>query len=85
MQKIKNAAAGVHVPAIASTASNLSKLSKTNYNLAESIMGTGLGLSIVKKVIEMHDGVCGVESEEGKGSIFWFQLKLKSKNQYIVD
>ena len=38
------------------------------------IMGTGLGLSIVKKVVEMHDGEYGVESEIGKGSIFWFQL-----------
>lgn len=40
------------------------------------IMGTGLGLSIVKKVIEMHDGEYGAESEVGKGSIFWFQLEM---------
>lgn len=39
-------------------------------------MGTGLGLSIVKKVIDMHDGNYGVESEAGKGSVFWFQLAL---------
>ncbi len=41
-----------------------------------SIMGTGLGLSIVKKVIEMHGGRYGVETEEGKGSIFWFQIMI---------
>ncbi len=40
------------------------------------IMGTGLGLSIVKKVIDLHGGECGVESEEGKGSVFWFQVAL---------
>ena len=37
---------------------------------------TGLGLSIVKKVIEMHGGEYGVESESGKGSTFWFQLEI---------
>ncbi|HHV72482.1 MAG TPA: hypothetical protein GXX38_07735 [Clostridia bacterium] len=40
-------------------------------------MGTGLGLFIVKKIIEMHNGKYGVESEEGKGSIFLFQLELE--------
>jgi len=38
------------------------------------VLGTGLGLSIVKKVIDMHGGKCGVESEEGKGSVFWFKV-----------
>jgi len=38
------------------------------------LMGTGLGLSIVKKIVEMHGGSYGVESEAGKGSVFWFRL-----------
>lgn len=41
-----------------------------------AIMGTGLGLSIVKKVMELHDGSYGVGSQVGKGSTFWFQLKI---------
>ena len=39
-----------------------------------AVTGTGLGLSIVKKIVEMHGGTCGVTSEIGKGSTFWFEL-----------
>ena len=38
------------------------------------VQGTGLGLSIVKTVLQMHGFEFGVNSEVGKGSIFfvWF-------------
>ena len=52
---------------------------KTNKTHRRAIIGTGLGLSIVKKIIEMHGGDYGVESELGKGSIFWFSLRNESE------
>lgn len=38
--------------------------------------GTGLGLSITSKLIELHDSQLYIESEENKGSKFYFTLKL---------
>lgn len=42
-----------------------------------AVIGTGLGLSIVKKIFEIHGWDYGVESELGKGSVFWFKLEIK--------
>ncbi len=38
--------------------------------------GTGLGLSIVERIISVHEGKIGVQSEVGKGTVFIIELPL---------
>jgi len=40
----------------------------------EKYSGTGIGLSITKKIIDRHGGSIWLDSQPGKGTIFYFRL-----------
>jgi len=46
------------------------------HNSSQHFPGLGLGLYISAEIINRHNGLIGVETEEGRGSEFWFTLPL---------
>lgn len=53
-------------------------------NIADSRRGLGLGLALCKSIVNAHGGEIGVcdNEEEGRGSVFYFTLKLQEVNLY---
>ncbi|HPG41416.1 MAG TPA: ATP-binding protein [bacterium] len=47
--------------------------------------GTGLGTTIARQLVELMGGTCGLESEPGKGSRFWFTTPFKFAPEKSVE
>ncbi|MDJ0598049.1 MAG: ATP-binding protein [Crocosphaera sp.] len=52
-------------------------------NYKNKVEGTGLGLAISQKIIALMNSKINVQSTPNKGSIFWFDLALKTSQEFL--
>ncbi|WP_046178269.1 ATP-binding protein [Domibacillus tundrae] len=74
---------GIGIPAEA-LPKLFNKFQRIDNSARRKIGGTGLGLAICREIIERHNGMITIESEEGKGTTVRFSLPILSSGKSRV-
>ena len=77
---VKDTGAGLTAEEVAQLFQPFNRLGQENGGVA----GTGIGLVVCKRLAELMDGMIGVESTVGEGSIFWCELNSATAPQLEI-